>query len=230
MAWFEKVKSYGDNAGVEHEVPGIGKVNFYPNRMRSLSNLRKMSAQISTILSAFFADDSNDCGSSAENFEQVNNSEEQQNEHRVSKHSVDAVSVDVLEFRTKQKADAYDGLIGLLTDECNQMFLAGLFMDSMRDEFPYKKNRSPQEIEEFLDPLDITMLSGILVGWLKGNSKQFGDMGKKFLGLVKGRLAEVGAAQTESTQETETETNGSDSKTPSSPQSDTDSTSTGSKS
>jgi len=215
MSLRSRIKSFQQKQGSAHKIAGEN-VMFYPNRLSSLQSLRVLSADFSTIMSSLFSNDQADTASAFEEFESPNG-------EKVRKNKVEGITPELLGCRVNERRRAIEKLISMVTDRRSLLYLGMLFMDSMRDEFPYKKERSPEEVERFLfgseptedspegEPaLDTNTLFQIFLGWLKGNAHQFGEVGKRMMGLVKDRLNEPHG---ESTPETETETSGSDSKT-----------------
>jgi hypothetical protein len=139
----------------------------------------------------------------------------------VDKITVEAVTPQIADHRRKERDQAIDELLDGLTNERNKLLFGALLMDSMRDDFPYKKSRPPAEIEEFLfgdgqsyDGLDAPMLVEMVLGWLKANAKVFGKAGEKVAGLVKGKLGALDRSNSEAMTST---VDGSSSKMPSSP-------------
>lgn len=220
MSWKEKVEGYQAKKFIEHEIPDAGTIRFYPNRIGSLAHLRELQDEIATVIGHFFTNTENDCGSAVKRYKE--------GAATVEETCIVPATPDVLEFRAKERRQAIGKLFDLL-DSRNLLYFGQLLMDSMREEFPYKRDRDPQEIEEFLygkdgkSAVDFELFFHLVVGWLRGNARQFGDAGKKLVALLQNQVQNL---LKESTQEQGEETSGSNSKTPSSPQSDGDSPST----
>jgi len=227
--------TYSSKSAVEHEVNGH-KLRFYPNRIGLLTELAEISKPIAHALGTLFGDGRGDSTSISETFTDKPKKDLktgfEQAESKVDKITVQAVSPEVAEHRRKERNDAIDELLDGMTNARNRILIGKLLMDSLRDEFPYKKDRAAAEVEEFLDGdgenyegLDTPMIVQMIVGWLKANAKVFGSAGEKMVDLVKGRL---GALQSPSPSAGKTSsTDGSSSKTLSLVPSDSDSDSNG---
>lgn len=228
MSWKQRVKTFQERRAVKHEIEEFGEIAFYPNRISQLQQLRGLSQTVMNCMGTLFSDNRGDA-------DQVVETGTDEDGFTVQKTSVQAVSTDVLAYRAKQQREAIEELFSL-ADRRNLMLLGEMLMDSMRDEFPYARQRGPQEIEEFLfgskdeetgeveGGIDMVLFVAMMQGWIKANSKVFGDVGEKLVGLVKGRLQAASGSE-----EGPTTTSGPSSKTESSQPSPTDGASNESK-
>lgn len=205
---------------VEHKVGGE-EFRFYPNRMALLEEARDLSAPIAKSISILFADESKDTKSNVKR--------QADGDFSMEDITTEAISEDMAKHRQRERDKAIETILESL--DARSIILVGkLFMDSLRDEFPYKKQRSGREVEEFLygmegsdeegeeqeyTGLDMPMLIQLFSGWMKANAKVFGELGEKLAGLVRGRLDQL---QGDSNLETTTPASGSSSKSPTSPQ------------
>lgn len=206
--------TFRDKRSTPHQVGGT-EFNFYPNRMSLLNEARDLSTPVAKAISVLFADESNDNGSSVKRQNDA--------DFYVEDITTDPISVEMAKHRQNERGQAIETIMSTLADSRALILLGRLFMDSLRDEFEYKKERPASEVEAWLygeesnDPdaytgLDMPVLIEMFGGWMKANAKVFGAAGEKMVGLVKGRLEQV----TAQVSETADSTSGNDSKIPSS--------------
>lgn len=230
--------TYNSKSAVEHVVNG-NTIRFYPNRIGLLTELAEVSKPIAHALATLFGEGRSDATSVSERYSDKPRKDIKSGvetaESTVDKITVEAVTPEVADHRRTERNKAIDELLDGLTNERNRTLFGRLLMDSMRDEFPYKKNRPAPEVEAFLDGdgeryegLDMPMLVALVTGWLKANAKVFGSTGERLAGLVKGKLEALQVPSTSG--ETTSTAGGSSSKTPSSEPSDSDSSGDSSKS
>lgn len=218
---FQTRFTFRDKRGVTHEVSGR-EFRFYPNRLALLTQARDLSEPIARAVNTLFTDESRDSGTSVKK------------QHDGDFYMEDIVTQPIDESMAKYRAAARDGAIqqimGTLADKRSLNLLGALFMDSLREEFPYSTDRPTIEVEDFLygEPgagsdeyqgLDLPALVDMFKGWMLANAKVFGDAGEKMVGAVRKRLEDLQSFDSETTPPT----NGDSSKTPSSPQLVTDS-------
>lgn len=224
MSWKQRVKTFQERRAVTHTIDGMGELRFYPNRISQLQQLKGVSETVMKCMGTLFSDNRGDADA-------VTETGTDETGFQIQKTRVSAVSTEVLEYRAKQQRVAIEELFSLL-DRRNMMLLGEMLMDSLRDEFTYARQRAPQDVEEFLfgageeageAAMDLPLFVGLMQGWIKANSKVFGDMGEKLVGLVKGRIQVVSGLEGDPT-------SGPSSKTASSQPSPTDGASSDSKS
>lgn len=224
MSW-QKRFTFRDKRYVEHEVPGLGELRFYPNRMALLTEVRDLSAPVAKAISVLFADESRDSGSAVKRTRDGK-------DFFVEDITTSAVSQEMAKYRQAERERAIDEIASTLSNKRSMMVLGKLWMDSLRDEFPYRMDRSPKEVEEFLygeedgdySGLDAPSMISLFQGWMKANAKVFGEMGEKMVGLVRERLESELQLVSPSEPGTETEpTSGDASKSPTSSPSEQDS-------
>lgn len=221
MGWSDRIKSYMSRQAVAHEIEGMGTLQFYPNTVGQISKLKDMSAGVMMAVSVLLTDHRSDAAAVTETASEGN----RETGFTKQTTTVEAVTPEVLEYRAKERANAISRLLEL-ADKRNMILFGGLLMDSLTEEFPYDKDRKTEDVERFLygteatDALNIPLLIAMTHGWIKANSRSFGKMGKKMVGLLKSRLQTASLLGTE---EEETLTSGQDLSDPSSLLSDTDS-------
>ncbi len=221
MSW-KKRFTFRDKRGTECKVGGKDFI-FYPNRLALLTEARDLSGPIAKAINTLFADESRDAGSSVKRTHE--------GEFFMEDIKTDPLSLDMAKHRVDQRSEAIETIMGTLADKKALNLLGRLFMDSLRDEFPYKLDRSYADVEYFLygDPddteddyngLDMPTLVEMFQGWMKGNAKVFGAAGEKMVGMVREK---VEGLRKSSELETTNPTNGEPSKIPTSQQSEQDS-------
>lgn len=229
MASWKERFTYNSKSAVEHEVNG-NTLRFYPNRIGLLTELAEISKPIAHALATLFSDNQ-DRSSSTENHKEGVKKDKAGVEtaaYQVEKITVNAVSPETADHRKRTRDAAIDELIDSLTNERNKILFGRLLMDSLREEFGYKKDRPVVEVEHFLEGdgeqyegLDAPMMAQLVGGWLKANAKVFGSTGEKMAGLVRGKLELL--RDPSMSGEMTKPADGSNSKIPSSAPSDTDS-------
>jgi len=220
MSWKDRF-TYNSSSAVEHQVNG-NTVRFFPNRIGLLTELAEIAKPVGRAVATLFGDSRNDTTSVSETFRDKVKKDLKSGletaESVVDKITVQAVAPEVADHKRKERDRAIDELIEAVTNTRNRYMLGRLLMDSMREEFPYKKDRPAAEVEEFLDGdgdkyqgIDLPTLKEMMVGWLKANAKVFGSTGEKVTALVRGKLE---ALQTPSpSEEMPSTVNGSSSRT-----------------
>jgi len=215
MSWKKKF-TFHQKHDVEQEVCGQ-TFRFFPNRIGLLHELADVAKPIAGALSVFFADHSADIGTVMENMTDASGV-------TISKTTIQPMSPETMKARGDERQTAITTLLESISDPRNRLLLGRLLMDSLREQFDYKNDRSAAEVEEFLlgdgqdyMGLDLPALTGMLQGWIKANAKVFGAAaGEQVAAAVRERLSGL---QTNSQSETPTQTDGSNSKTQSTPQS-----------
>lgn len=240
-SWKQKF-TYNKKHAIEHEVNGE-TLRFYPNRIGLLEQLAEISKPIAHAMATLLGNDRSDSTAVTETYKDKARKSigkdgvvTETADSTVDKITMQAPTPEIAEHRRKERNQAIDELIDGLTNDRNRLMFGALLMDSLRDDFPYAKERSAKDIEEFLfgeendeiedDPdayhgIDLPTLAALVAGWLKANSKVFGATGEKLTGMVRARLG--GLQSLSPSAETTSPVDGSSSKTPSSEPSDTDS-------
>jgi hypothetical protein len=221
MSWRKRF-TFRDKRSIKHEVSGQ-EFRFYPNRMALLTEARDLSGPIAKAINTLFADQSRDNGSNVKR--------QHEGEFFLEDISTQPLSIEMAEHRMAERNGAIEQILNTLADSRSIILLGRMFMDSLRDDFEYKKDRSPADVEEFLfgeegadddyEGLDMPVLIELFQGWMKANATVFGEAGESMVGLVRKKLESLQIS--ESSSETTDPTNGDSSKTPSSPQSEPDS-------
>lgn len=212
-------------------------VRFFSNHYALLETAKNLTQPLASALSVLMQDSRDDHGSKA-----THHVDEKEG-LRHDEYETEPLSLEVIKLRTAQREAAMRTLFDALADKRAKLLLGELFMDSMRDLFPYTPSRAPADIEHFLygDPpderdrvfaaggtpyegLDFQTFREVLTGWLAGNATVFGEQGKQMVELLRSRVDAVRSRlQSESETPTRPHASGSTSKTPTSEQSDTDS-------
>ncbi len=212
MGWKDKF-TFRERHFVEHDVCG-SKLRFYPNRVGLLHELAEVSKPIAAALASLFADQRNDAAVTDETMVQADTT--------IRKSTVQAVAPEVLRLRAEERERAIGSMIDAVSDQRNRLLLGRLLMDSLREDFPYDRERSSEQVEEFLygdgkpdgyPGLDAPALAAMVAGWIKANSKVFGAAGEQIAAAARERL---GGPLGRSPSETPSPTDGSNSRTPSS--------------
>ena len=218
MSW-QKRFTFRDKRSIKATVSGQ-EFRFYPNRMTLLTEARDLAEPIAKAVNLLFADQSRDSKSNVKR--------QSEGDFHMEDITTEGLDIDMAKHRVEERSAAITTIMGTLADARSLILLGKLFMDSLRDDFPYKKDRHASEVEEFLygeedgeegsyEGLDTPVLIEMFKGWMKANALTFGETGEQLVGLVKAKIEEV----TVSSSVAPDSTSGSDSKTPSSPQSDT---------
>jgi len=223
MSWRKRF-TFRDKRSIKHQVNGQ-EFRFYPNRMALLTQAKDIAEPVAQAINTLFTDQSRDSGSNVKRHHE--------GDFFMEDIETQPLAIEMARHRHSERSGAIKTIIGTLADTRSLMLLGTLFMDSLREEFPYSKERHPSEVEEFLygdegegsdyHGLDTPVLVELFQGWMKANMTTFGDTGESLVGLVKTRIEGIVSEQNS---ETPDPTNGVPSKTPSSPQSDSDLTPT----
>lgn len=225
MSRFSKF-TFRDKRSIKHQVNGQ-EFRFYPNRVGLLTEARDLAEPVAQAINTLFADQSKDTSSNVKR--------QHEGDFFMEDIQTQGIDIEMAKHRQRERSQAISTILGTLADARSLILMGKLFMDSLRDEFPYKRERSVQEIEEFLygddeegseyEGLDMPVLVEMFQGWMKANATTFGDTGESLVGLVRTKIEGL-VADSEQDSETTNPTSGVPSKTPSSPQSDSDSTPT----
>lgn len=221
MSW-QKRFTFRDKRSIKHTVGGQ-EFRFYPNRMALLTQARDLAEPIAKAINTLFSDQTRDAGSAVKRTHE--------GEFFMEDITTKPIDIEMAKHRVAERDEAIKTIMGTLADTRALMLLGMLFMDSLREEFPYSKQRSPVDVEEFLfgaeseedgeyEGLDAPVLIELFQGWMKANATTFGESGESLVGLVKTKIEGI---VSEHNSETTDPTNGKPSSPPSSPQLVTDS-------
>jgi hypothetical protein len=218
MSW-QKRFTFRDKRSIKHQVNGQ-EFRFFPNRMALLTQARDLAEPIAKAVNTLFVDQSRDSGSNVKRT--------YEGDFSIEDITTKALDIEMAKHRVAERESAIQTIMGTLADRRALMLLGMLFMDSLREDFPYAKDRHPSDVEEFLygseggqyEGLDAPVLMELFQGWMKANVSTFGESGESLVGLVKTKIEGIVSEQNS---ETTDPTNGEPSKTPSSPQLVTDS-------
>lgn len=184
MAWKDRNATYAKKVYVDHEVRGE-KLRFYPNRIGVLGDLAEVSRHLARAMTVLFSNDREDTAAVTERY--------REGAADVERTTVEAISPELAAERLRQKREAVDELVDAFGDPRTCMALGRCLMDSLRDEFEFRKDRGPAEVEEFLyggeqGGIDAAMLAEMVQGWIRANSRVFGDVGERMAGLVRAKV------------------------------------------
>ena len=152
------------------------KINFYPISVRKLSSLRGMAGSIAQALTGLFGE--SDIIKPKGRFKQKIFKQEgievgEENEH-------EPPLQEAVDKATAHREAKITQLIDVLLHESNMTTVAGLLINSMRDEYT-PSNTTPQTIEEFIDKTDVIYLIELLHGFVKAHREVFRPL-EKMLG------------------------------------------------
>jgi hypothetical protein len=215
MSWHKRF-TFRDKRSIKHDVCGR-EFRFYPNRMALLTEARDLSGPIAKAINTLFVDQSRDASSTVKR--------QHEGDFFMEDIQTEGLAIDMAKHRLVERNDAIETVLGTLADPRSILLLGKLFMDSLRDDFPYSKDRKAADVEEFLfgdddgddaeyQGLDMPMLVELFRGWMKANATVFGEAGESLVGLVRAKIEGIANSNSETTDPT----NGDPSKTPSSPQ------------
>jgi len=195
---------------------GGKEFRFYPNRMNFLSELMSVSKQVASAISILMSDKSSDTSVTTERITDGAGG-------YIDKTVIGAVTPEMVTLRSKERDEAIEKIAEAFGDIRNRLHLGFLLMDSLADEFPYDRERSPAEVEEFLygdndgyTGISLPHLIEMVQGWIKANAKQFGSVGEKMAAKAQEHLSGLKGSSPEKPDMS----SGSGSKTPSSQQSE----------
>lgn len=191
MSIFKKLPSFLAPKGVIHTVAGE-ELKFFPVPIKLFMELRTLAAPLAKAVTVLFFSKSSDA-----RVEQVMNESRAKGEV-ISRSIVDPTPLEVVKFRSEEKASAIKELIDAMGDSKIFETLGRVILTSLREECPETPVKR-ETANEFMDGLDPTSLFELLMGVAKAHAKVFDPL----LQRVRAELAEAGPAQT---QEPATET------------------------
>jgi hypothetical protein len=204
--------TYTDQHFVEHDVNGK-LIKFFPNRYALLGDLAKISKPMASALTTIFMEEARETTATNKSMKDAEGME-------MSEITVSAISPELAAHKSKERRDSIEALISSIEEPNNRILLGKLLMDSMRDEFQYKRDRTPKDVLAWLEGdetgeyhgIDLPVLTQLIGGWIKANSKVFGEQGEQLVGAMKDRLR-ILRENYPSPETTKTETPGGISKT-----------------
>jgi len=215
MSW-QKRFTFRDKRSIKHQVNGQ-EFRFYPNRMALLTEARDLAEPIAKAVNILFADHSRDTSSKVRR--------QHEGDYFLEDVETQGLDIEMAKHRIAERDGAIQTIMGTLADPRALMLLGKLFMDSLRDDFPYAKDRDPRDVDAFLygddddeseyQGLDAPVLVELFQGWMKANATTFGASGESLVGLVKTKIEGIVSEQAS---EMTDPTSGKPSSSPSSPQ------------
>lgn len=200
MSLFKKLPSFLAPKSVSHTVGGE-ELLFYPVPIKLFMELRTLAGPLATAVSVLFFSKSSDA-----RVEQVSTGDQRKGEF-ISRSIVDPSPLEVVKYRSEEKASAIRALIEAMGDSKIFETLGRVILTSLRDEYverPVKREAAA----EFMEGIDPTTLFELLMGVAKAHAKVFDPL----LQRVRAELAKAGPAQPqEPATETTPNTSGSSS-------------------
>lgn len=123
--------------------------------------------------------------------------------------NVDAISVELAELREKQKTLAIDQIIDAVTLDANRMLLGKVVCSSVRDGFDLYPIPN-DDIQEFMDTVDIGTMIELIEGIFKANASIFAPLWDRVLQSLKDRIPVTQTESPTEPEETTTEKTASD--------------------
>lgn len=175
---------------------------FYSNRIALLEELAEVSKPVGLAIAALLDKDETRNVTTEQFADKVRKDPKtgvETSENSIQRTIIGARTPETSAHIRQEREDAINSILGAIASKPNRVLLGRLLMDSLRDEFPYKKDGySAAEVEEFLygddagyEGLSLPMLVQLCQGWLAANAKVFGDLGEKVTAMVKEKLAEL---------------------------------------
>ena len=168
MSWKDKL-SFIAPQFIEHEVQGT-VLHFYPISVKNAFRIRSVAQPIARALTTLLTKNDGD---------QAQKIRTKLKDGKVEDQDIqtEAISKDLAELRSREKEKAVSDAVMVLFDSDNSAVIGTLLTDSLRDIFP--RDISIQESKDFVDKMDITVLSEFLVGLAKANQKVLGPFAKR---------------------------------------------------
>lgn len=112
------------------------------------------------------------------------------------------INPDLAKIRTEQRAEALEEAVSTLLDDQHRIAVAELIAGSMRDDF--ERRPKAQDLEDFMEQVDLPTLVELVTGVFASNTKVFGDFGSVGK-LLRDRVAEALAPVAETAGQTSNE-------------------------
>lgn len=184
--------------------------SFYPISLRVAFNLQSVAKPLARALTTLLSPTKQDTGLVTEDY--VDQGATVQKTTRTS------ISLELAELRSRQRADAVQGLVEELLNAKNIAILGELFLDALTPPRDRKSGeREPAECDAFMAQVDLGALIDLFQGVARANASVFGALGEKLARQANEVLARAmvrSEQDSSSTSTTAPETSGSSSKTP----------------
>lgn len=135
-------------------------INFYPVSVRVAFRLKSMAKPLAQAISALFTRNRDDCRQMSRKFKDPGGEEGEET-------TVEAIDLALARYRDERRDKAIEQMIEAFADPQNQMIVAELLMDSMRDICP--RNPTAEDLQQFIASLTVDTLFGMLTGVAKAN-------------------------------------------------------------
>lgn len=177
---WEQDLCYSTPAYKEHKVNGkIQK--FYPVTPAHLFRLRRLGSEAAKAISHITSDRSRDSKTTQQTARIGDTGIE-------SVIQTEAVSLQLVEYRDKQRADAWSNIFTTATDAETLNIFAGVIMESLRDVFgtlDFPLEGRPSE-EKFVAKTQLPTMAQMIVGVAKGNKDVLGPLGDRVFSFLAG--------------------------------------------
>jgi len=164
---------------------GDNSFRFYTNSVKAAAKTSQLLEELAAHVSVLLGKTSQDQGHIVEDFK------DPETGASVEKTSVPPINPDLARLRSEERQKAVRGAIKALLNAKHRMTIAELLMDSLRDDWDRAKPHPSQEIQEFLDGMDMPTLVSFIKGWATANAKLFGELGNVMSGPMKAAQAEI---------------------------------------
>lgn len=153
---------------ITHEVGGQ-QIEFFSLSFPILFQLKSAVGPIAKVLGNLFRPNRHDVG----RFEQTEKDPKTGAPVRVVQEQ--PISLDLAKFRADQSVKNTQEAIEALFADQNRVLVGRILMDSMRSSQPRKP--TPDQINEFLDSIDLSIFIEMIQGVVKANAEVFGPLG-----------------------------------------------------
>lgn len=144
---------------------------FYPCSVGAAARMAEAISEMASHFSVLLGPKERDYGHQVEDFE------DKKAGQVVSKTVVDPIRPEMAQLRSAERSRAVQGAINTLMGPKHRLALAELLADSLRDDFPRDKPRSADELQKWVEGMDVSILMQFVIGLSKANAKVFGDLG-----------------------------------------------------
>lgn len=149
--------------------------NFYPLSTRMAFELKAIASPLFSAVSTLFTRTDQDVGTVVKDLMSVKDPTKVE----ARETTISPIDPDLARMRAMDRDKAIGTLIDALSDDRNQMVIAKVIMDSMRDDF--ERPVTNDDASEFTtsDQVTIDLLVDLLKGVAKANAKVFGPLGER---------------------------------------------------